>query len=146
MSWSSSGLSFTKLPDSVRAKDVKFKLTTKDVDLSVAGVPLVKGDFYYPVRPDDSTWELEDAPGGGKQIRVGLAKAKKNVPWDCCFLGEVDESITVRCFMDVAIGGRKMGRIVYGLYANAYPKTCENFRCLCTVRRRHTAAWLRTRD
>lgn len=119
-------------PEGAKAKDVKYKLTSKDLKLTVLGQELLSGDFFHPVRPDDSTWELEDAKGGGRQIRLGLAKAKVNVPWDCCFHGEVDESITHRVFMDITIGGRKFGRITYGLYGNAYPKTCENFRCLCT--------------
>ena len=40
-------------------------------------------------------------------------------------LNEVDDTVTHRTFMDVTIGGRKMGRVVFGLYGNAYPKTCE---------------------
>lgn len=123
------------LPSGARAKDVKFKLTSKDIDLCVSGSELLKGAFFHPVKPDDSTWELEDAKGGGRQIRVGLAKARPNVPWDCCFMDEIDETITHRCYIDIAIAGRRMGRLTLGLYGNAYPKTCENFRCLCTGER-----------
>ena len=122
------------LPAGAKAKDVKYKLTSKDVSLVVLGQQLLLGDFFVAtgVRPDDSTWELEDAKGGGRQIRLGLCKTKSNEKWDCCFLGEVDESITHRVFMDITIGGQKFGRITYGLYGNALPKTVENFRCLCT--------------
>jgi hypothetical protein len=121
----------------VKAREILWRLTTKDVELRIKGAaePLLTGVFFHPVRPDDSTWELEDAPGGGKEIRIGLAKARPNMAWDCCFLDEVDETITHHCFMDVSIGGRPMGRVVYGLYGNAYPKTVENFRCLCTGER-----------
>ena len=122
------------LPAGAKAKDVKFKLSSKAIDMTCLGEVLLKGDFFYSVRADDSTWELEDAPGGGgaRQVRVTLGKTKKNQKWDCCFMDEIDETMTVRCFMDIAVGGRKMGRVVYGLYGNAYPKTVENFRCLCT--------------
>ena len=120
-------------PPDGKAKDVKFKLTSKEVMMTFQGETLLSGAFFYSVRADDSTWEVEDLPGtGGKRLRVELAKTKGNVHWDCCFLSEIDETITNWCFMDVSIGGRKMGRIVYGLYGNAYPKTVENFRCLCT--------------
>uniref|UniRef100_A0A8C6UNR5 PPIase cyclophilin-type domain-containing protein n=1 Tax=Neogobius melanostomus TaxID=47308 RepID=A0A8C6UNR5_9GOBI len=37
-----------------------------------------------------------------------------------------------RCFMDVAIGNVLVGRIVVELFSDVCPKTCENFRCLCT--------------
>ena len=41
-------------------------------------------------------------------------------------------SDNVKCFFDIAIGGKPAGRIVFSLYTSVTPKTCENFRCLCT--------------
>ena len=37
-----------------------------------------------------------------------------------------------KCFFDITIGGKPAGRIVFSLYSDITPKTCENFRCLCT--------------
>ncbi|GAB1611130.1 NK-tumor recognition protein-like isoform X1, partial [Argonauta hians] len=37
-----------------------------------------------------------------------------------------------RCFFDVETNGRKLGRIVVELFSDICPKTCENFRALCT--------------
>jgi hypothetical protein len=37
-----------------------------------------------------------------------------------------------RVFLDIEIGDKKAGRITVELFANYYPKTAENFRCLCT--------------
>ena len=37
-----------------------------------------------------------------------------------------------KCFFDITIGGKPAGRIVFSLYTDITPKTCENFRCLCT--------------
>lgn len=38
----------------------------------------------------------------------------------------------VRCFFDVTLGSLPAGRIVFELYPDITPKTCENFRALCT--------------
>ncbi|KAK2941909.1 putative Peptidyl-prolyl cis-trans isomerase H [Blattamonas nauphoetae] len=35
-------------------------------------------------------------------------------------------------FFDITIGGKKVGRITMELFADVCPKTCENFRQLCT--------------
>ncbi|XP_060081903.1 peptidyl-prolyl cis-trans isomerase G-like [Ylistrum balloti] len=37
-----------------------------------------------------------------------------------------------RCFLDVEIGGQSVGRIIVELFSDVTPKTCENFRALCT--------------
>lgn len=37
-----------------------------------------------------------------------------------------------RVWMDVSIGGRSVGRITFELFAEALPRTCANFRALCT--------------
>ncbi|CAM9812431.1 unnamed protein product [Ectocarpus sp. 6 AP-2014] len=38
-------------------------------------------------------------------------------------------------FMDIRIGDRKVGRMVFELYASVVPRTSENFRALCTGER-----------
>jgi hypothetical protein len=35
-------------------------------------------------------------------------------------------------FFDINIDNQPAGRIVFQLYADTTPKTCENFRALCT--------------
>ena len=37
-----------------------------------------------------------------------------------------------RCFFDIGISNQNAGRIVFELFNDITPKTCENFRCLCT--------------
>lgn len=37
-----------------------------------------------------------------------------------------------RCFFDLSIGGLQSGRIVFELHNDIVPRTCENFRALCT--------------
>lgn len=41
----------------------------------------------------------------------------------------------VKCYFDVSIGGQDCGRIIFKLFTDKCPKTCENFRCLCTGER-----------
>lgn len=37
-----------------------------------------------------------------------------------------------RCFFDITINGTPVGRVVFELFVDVCPLTCENFRCLCT--------------
>uniref|UniRef100_A0A6G1SQ17 peptidylprolyl isomerase n=1 Tax=Aceria tosichella TaxID=561515 RepID=A0A6G1SQ17_9ACAR len=38
----------------------------------------------------------------------------------------------IKCYFDISIGDLDCGRIVFKLFHDKCPKTCENFRCLCT--------------
>ncbi|XP_057325218.1 peptidyl-prolyl cis-trans isomerase G [Microplitis mediator] len=40
--------------------------------------------------------------------------------------------VNPRVFFDVEVGGLPMGRIVFELYMDVCPRTCENFRALCS--------------
>lgn len=44
---------------------------------------------------------------------------------------EPDATITHRTFFELAVGGEPLGKVVFGLFGNALPKTVENFRALC---------------
>lgn len=41
-------------------------------------------------------------------------------------------NINTRVFFDIEVGGLPMGRIVFELFMDICPITCENFRALCT--------------
>lgn len=38
----------------------------------------------------------------------------------------------VRCFFDIEVDGIPSGRVIFELFSDVCPKTCENFRALCT--------------
>ena len=37
-----------------------------------------------------------------------------------------------KCFFDITVNNKSIGRIVFELYSDIVPITAENFRCLCT--------------
>lgn len=40
--------------------------------------------------------------------------------------------ILPRVYLDITIGNKEAGRLVFDLRSDIVPKTAENFRCLCT--------------
>ena len=46
--------------------------------------------------------------------------------------GQKSADITNTVYFDVSIDGEPAGRVEMGMYGSTTPKTCENFRALCT--------------
>ena len=47
-------------------------------------------------------------------------------------LVDSDDKPNTRCFFDIDFDGHSAGRIIFELFNNLCPRTCENFRALCT--------------
>merc|ERR1711907_281737 len=47
-------------------------------------------------------------------------------------MGELPDTMAVKCYFDMTAGGSPSGRIVMTLREDVVPKTAENFRALCT--------------
>ena len=72
----------------------------------------------------------------GRMIHVTLEKKVMGhdswpPPVESKLLPPVDATVTHQTFFDMVIDGKPTGRITFGLYGNALPKTVENFRALC---------------
>ena len=126
-----------KMPidENIKGKDIAYKLTPTSLDLGIKGQdPYVSGELWDTVKLDDSIWEIESDNKLGRCVTVHLKKAKGQ-KWDYLLKSEdvpPDLTVTERCYMDIKIGGEDAGRIVFGLYGKVCPKTCFNFRALCT--------------
>jgi hypothetical protein len=141
--WEQDGLGFigyvivdVPIPATVKSKDIAFKMDAKNLTLGLKGQkPYIDAEpLTATCYEDDSTWEIDAVPGKGRCVRVTLRKC---VPASWEFLLKRDDkppdlTFTSRCFFDISAGSEPLGRVVFGMYGNVTPKTCENFRALCT--------------
>ena len=84
---------------------------------------------------DDAYWEVDEDDRGRRCVAIHAPKCEAYLPWEMVLEGEYeapDDTVTTRCYLDVEIDGSRTDRIVVGLYGNVCPRTCENFRMLCT--------------
>ena len=141
--WEQDGLGFigyvivdVPIPATVKSKDIAFKMDAKNLTLGLKGQkPYIDAEpLTATCYEDDSTWEIDSVPGKGRCVRVTLRKC---VPASWEFLLKRDDkppdlTFTSKCFFDISAGNEPLGRVVFGMYGNVTPKTCENFRALCT--------------
>jgi hypothetical protein len=62
----------------------------------------------------------------------GITGLDGGKPMKVIALEQATSDSNPRVYMDIEIGDKKAGRITLELFANYFPKTAENFRCLCT--------------
>ena len=53
-----------RVPAGTKSKAVSFDVSSAKLKLQVLGDPILTGELYRKVKPDDSTFTLEDAPVG----------------------------------------------------------------------------------
>ena len=128
------------VPAGTRGAAVEVDFRPGGLACRVAGQDVLAGEYGRLVRSEECFWSLEDGPeDGGEAARalvVTLLKLSPAEQWENLFEeelpGEADLSVTAKTFFDVSVGGEFAGRVVFGLYGRQTPRTCENFRCLCT--------------
>eukprot|EP00775_Hariotina_reticulata_P008549 gene8549-8732_t len=122
--------------NSVRGKDVHFEVHPTRLQLDVDGHRLLQGGLTDAgsIKCDDCFWVLEtDDASGDKYVLITLTKAMMGYESWAALLEEdqPDTTVTHRVMLDIQVG-KRVGRLVLGLFGNVAPKTVENFRCLVT--------------
>eukprot|EP01089_Gocevia_fonbrunei_P022529 TRINITY_DN9145_c0_g1_i1.p1 TRINITY_DN9145_c0_g1~~TRINITY_DN9145_c0_g1_i1.p1 ORF type:complete len:151 (-),score=31.71 TRINITY_DN9145_c0_g1_i1:154-606(-) len=75
------------IPSGLRARDVECKIAQKKLYLKVRGntSPIIDGELYRKVKPDDSFWQIEE---GNTSILIELQKVNKMEWWKCIVVGD----------------------------------------------------------
>ena len=109
--------------------------------LGLADEALLDLSKAIEIEPDNNPVKIEI--NKSKKIIVD-AKKKEKATYGNMFnkISVYDDKVTIqvpgsdpknpKVFFDITIGGEPAGRVVMLLYADTTPKTCENFRALCT--------------
>jgi len=74
----------------------------------------------------------EGAEGGGGEKGGGEKRPAETESTDDAETAASKKRSNPTVFLDIAIGGHSVGRVVILLRADVVPMTAENFRCLCT--------------
>jgi len=137
------------VPKSTSGSQVKLEVHPKRLRMDVVGKGTVlEGTLPTPVEVDECFWILEDLDEGTNEERGGrrigsdedtlqdvvlTLTPKDGNPWKVLMEMEKqsDLQVTQKVFMEVAVDGDPIGKMVLGLYGNTVPKTTENFRALC---------------
>ena len=75
-----------KLPRYAKAKDISVDLKNKSVKvvLKPENIVLIEGDLHYPIKVEDSIWNIED----GTKLILTLDKAEENI-WKTIIKGKI---------------------------------------------------------
>ena len=96
-------------------------------------------DLYETIKKQHDDAKAKLKGGFGNFFREGNYKDKREAePGHHNKLPQFNEQ-NVQCFQDITIGDKfedpdsyKEGRVVFELFSEEIPRTCENFRVLCT--------------
>jgi hypothetical protein len=76
--------SHIKVPNGVKAKDLDIQIKTSKLKLGLKGKKaIVEGEWYKPIKPDDSYWTFEDGT-----VVLHLVKQNQMEWWSCLLKGE----------------------------------------------------------
>jgi hypothetical protein len=63
------------LPAGTRAKQLDVKVMPTSVRIALADQELLAGDFFAPISPSETEWELQDCEAGGRELHLTIVKA-----------------------------------------------------------------------